>query len=107
MISKKLREIDFEPKVLMSQISQILTDAILEGLLKGGDQLIESELQKDFGISRSPLREAFRDLEKKVWLRLSLGRVPSLRELFAKTSKSIFQYAQPSKAWRPGRGTRK
>jgi len=65
MISKKLREIDFEPKVLMSQISQILTDAILEGLLKGGDQLVESELQKGFGISRSPLREAFRDLEKK------------------------------------------
>jgi DNA-binding GntR family transcriptional regulator len=40
-------------------------EAILEGVLRGGDQLVETELQKQFGVSRSPLREAFRDLEKK------------------------------------------
>jgi DNA-binding GntR family transcriptional regulator len=40
-------------------------EAILEGVLRGGDQLVEVELQKQFGVSRSPLREAFRDLEKK------------------------------------------
>jgi len=61
----KIKEHDFRPAVLGKQVSQILTDVILEGTLKQGEQLVEAELQKQFGISRSPLREAFRDLEKK------------------------------------------
>ncbi len=64
-LTGKIKDLDFRPHVLGQQVSHILTEAILEGVLKGGDQLIEVELQKQFGISRSPLREAFRDLEKK------------------------------------------
>ena len=64
-LTSKIRDLEFKPHVLGEQVSQILTEAILEGLLKGGDQLVEAELQKQFGVSRSPLREAFRDLEKK------------------------------------------
>jgi DNA-binding GntR family transcriptional regulator len=62
--SDRIKRIDFEPTVLVERISQILTDAILEGTLRGGDQLIETDLKEQFGISRSPLREAFRILEK-------------------------------------------
>ena len=65
MLTDKINPSDFNPHVLGDQIAQILTEAILEGNLKGGDRLVEVELQKHFGISRSPLREAFRDLEKK------------------------------------------
>lgn len=65
MLSKKIKQHDFRPDVLARQVSKILTEAILEDVLKGGDKLVESELQKQFGISRSPLREAFRELEKK------------------------------------------
>ncbi len=64
-LSGKIKDLEFRPHVLGEQVSRILTEAILEGVLKGGDQLIEAELQNQFGISRSPLREAFRDLEKK------------------------------------------
>jgi DNA-binding GntR family transcriptional regulator len=64
-LSGKIKNLNFQPHVLAEQVSRILTEAILEGVLKGGDQLIEAELQKQFGISRSPVREAFRDLEKK------------------------------------------
>jgi DNA-binding GntR family transcriptional regulator len=64
-LSGKIKNLNFQPHVLGQQVSRILTEAILEGDLKGGDQLVEAELQKQFGISRSPLREAFRDLEKK------------------------------------------
>ncbi len=65
MPTDQIEQIDLKPSVLAEQVSRILSDAILEGVLKGGDKLIEAELQKKFGISRSPLREAFRDLEKK------------------------------------------
>lgn len=43
----------------------MLREAILEGALKGGEQLVETELKGQFGISRSPIREALRDLEKR------------------------------------------
>jgi len=64
-LTHKLRNLNFNPNVIAEQVSKILTQAILEGALKGGDRLIEAELQKQFGVSRSPLREALRDLEKK------------------------------------------
>jgi DNA-binding GntR family transcriptional regulator len=64
-LTGKIKDLEFRPHVLGEQVSRILTEAILEGVLKGGYQLTEAELQNQFGISRSPLREAFRDLEKK------------------------------------------
>ena len=64
-LTGKIKDFDFRPHVLGEQVSHILMEAILEGVLRGGDQLVEVELQKQFGVSRSPLREAFRDLEKK------------------------------------------
>lgn len=54
-----------KPVGLGIQVAEALTRAILEGDYKGGDQLVELELQDYFGVSRSPLREAFRELEKK------------------------------------------
>lgn len=56
---------DLKPAGLAYQVAGVLSEAILEGDFKGGDQLVEMELQSRFGISRSPLREAFRELEKQ------------------------------------------
>lgn len=50
---------------LPAQISRVLSDAIINGVYKGGEQLVENELQKKFKVSRSPIREAFRELENK------------------------------------------
>jgi len=59
---------EFVPQIpvpLVDQIASFLTDAIIEGQLKGGQRLVESELQRQFKISRAPIRESFRVLEKK------------------------------------------
>ena len=64
-LTKKFQGLDFKATGLADGVSETLSQAILEGVLKGGDQLFEVELQAQFNISRSPLREAFRDLEKK------------------------------------------
>jgi DNA-binding GntR family transcriptional regulator len=61
----KNRRLEIKPASLAYQVADILTQAILEGDYKGGDQLVEMELQAHLDISRSPLREAFRELEKK------------------------------------------
>lgn len=59
-----LEKVHIKPLLLVEQVTNILTEAIVTGGMKGGDQLVETELQKYFGISRTPLREAFRALEK-------------------------------------------
>lgn len=64
-LSNKLKKVDLRSTVLVEKVSKILTEAILDGTLNGGNQLIEADIQKRFSISRSPIREAFRDLEKK------------------------------------------
>jgi len=63
--SSERKKLNFRPTVLVEEVSRTLSEAILEGVYKGGEKLIESELKEQFGISRSPIREAFRDLEKK------------------------------------------
>lgn len=64
-LAKKLKGQQIKPQVLTDQVSGILTEAILDGTLDPGERLVETDLQKQLGVSRSPLREAFRDLEKK------------------------------------------
>lgn len=49
---------------LVDQVTDFLTNAVIEGKLKGGERLVENELQRKFGISRGPIRESFRILEK-------------------------------------------
>jgi len=50
---------------LVEQITQALRESILTGRIKGEDQLFEDRLKEEFGVSRTPLREAFRVLEKE------------------------------------------
>lgn len=52
----------------MGQITEYLTNAIVEGQLIGGERLVENELQRRFGVSRAPIRESFRILEKNGFL---------------------------------------
>ncbi len=63
-----LAENEFNPQYpvsLVEQITEFLTNAIIEGRLENGQRLVENELQRRFGISRAPIRESFRILEKK------------------------------------------
>lgn len=62
---QKENEGGFRPVALVDQIAKHLRDKILTGILKGGEQLFEDALKNEFEVSRTPLREAFRVLEKE------------------------------------------
>ena len=51
-------------KTLRTEVMAILHDAIVSGQLKPGDHLKESEIASQLSVSRSPVREAFRQLEQ-------------------------------------------
>ena len=53
---------------LRERILETIRDAIMTGTLKPGEKVAEPELAARFGISRTPIREAFRQLESEGYL---------------------------------------
>lgn len=53
---------------LRERILETIRDAIIKGSLKPGEKVAEPELAERFGISRTPIREAFRQLESEGYL---------------------------------------
>lgn len=53
---------------LREKILENIRDAIVSGSLKGGSRVSEPELAERYGISRTPIREAFRQLEAEGYL---------------------------------------
>lgn len=51
-------------KTLRTEVKEIIHDAIISGQFKPGDRLIETEIADQLSVSRSPIREAFRQLEQ-------------------------------------------
>jgi len=88
--SERLKQLEFRPTVLVENISEILTDAIVKGIFKGGDQLVEDDLRQQFGVSRSPIREAFRILEKKGLVEILPRRGAFVKKITARDIKEHF-----------------
>lgn len=55
-------------QTLREKILETIRDAILKGSLRPGERVSEPELAERFGISRTPIREAFRQLESEGYL---------------------------------------
>jgi len=86
----KLITREFIPQVLTKQISEILTEEILDGALAPGTQLLETLLQRQLGVSRSPLREAFRELEQKGLVVILPRRGAFVREVTTRDVRENF-----------------
>ena len=55
-------------QTLRERILETIRESILRGSLKPGEKVAEPELAERFGISRTPIREAFRQLESEGYL---------------------------------------
>ncbi len=55
---------------LREKILETIRDAILKGSMKPGERVSEPDLAERFGISRTPIREAFRQLESEGYLKV-------------------------------------
>ncbi len=59
-----------EPKLLSEDIAESIKTAIIKGKFKPGEKISEGELAESMGISRTPLREAFRRLENEGFIQI-------------------------------------
>ena len=83
-----------EPKSLTRHIVEDLEEKIISGTLKPGERIIAEDLCKAYGVSRSPVREAFRILESQgfiVWetrkgvsvMKISTEDIDNIYRIFA------------------------
>jgi len=63
-MSEKVFEQIARSDPLVEVVLQQVTQAIISGALQPGDKLVEAKLGEQLGVSRAPLREAFRRLEQ-------------------------------------------
>ncbi|MDP8922926.1 MAG: GntR family transcriptional regulator [Chloroflexota bacterium] len=54
-----------EPRALSRRIVEQLKRVIIAGELRPGDRVLETDLAEQLGVSRGPVREAFRQLEQE------------------------------------------
>ncbi len=80
----------FKSLTLVDQITNVLRDNILTGKLKVGGQLLEDKLKQDFDVSRTPLREAFRVLEKEGLVEILPWKGAFVKKISKNDVKEIF-----------------
>ena len=65
---EKVRLLDYpveKPLTLRERIVDFIKDSVVSGRLKPGERVPEQEIAENLGISRTPIREAFRQLESE------------------------------------------
>ena len=74
-------------------VKQALADALLLGQLQPGDRLDEQALASQFGVSRTPVREALRYLAVSGLVELRPNRGAVIRELAVDEAAQLFEAA--------------
>lgn len=77
--------------VTVDRVAEGLRDGILNNRYAPGQRLIEAELTRDFGVSRGPLREAFRRLDAEGLLEIIPHRGAVVRKLSFEETVELFQ----------------
>lgn len=75
---------------LVEKIRLHLEDAIIAGRLKPRQRLVEDEIAREFSVSRSPVREALRGLERDGLVSMTPGRGACVAELTAEDVDDVY-----------------
>lgn len=78
-------------KTTPSLIADALRQAILEGVIQGGQVLRQEELATSFGVSRMPIREALHQLEAEGWLTIYPHRGAVVTSLNASEAQELYE----------------
>lgn len=76
---------------LPEQIAHSVGNAIIDGAYPAGTRIMEQQLANDFQVSRGPVREALRILEREGLVQLHARRGAQVTQLDADKLRAIFQ----------------
>ncbi len=80
-----------EPKLLSEDIAESIKAAIIKGKFKPGEKISEGELAESMGISRTPLREAFRKLENEGFIEIIPRKGAVVTEIDAQEVYDLYE----------------
>jgi DNA-binding GntR family transcriptional regulator len=80
-----------EIKTTSAQVASILKEAIFSGELVPGIRLREIEIQRSLNVSRSPIREAFKELQAEGLLTLRPNKGVIVTKLTEKDLKEVYE----------------
>jgi DNA-binding GntR family transcriptional regulator len=80
----------FAPRTIPEQVAEELGAEIVAGRRKAGERLVELDLAQNFGVSRGPIREAIRILERRRLVELLPRRGAYVRRLSLKSIADLF-----------------
>lgn len=72
-------------------VADVLRTSILKGQLKAGEQLIQADIAKQFGMSRIPVREALKQLEAEGLVKQYPNKGAIISELSASEVQEIYE----------------
>lgn len=93
MIEKEPINVTFsleELKPLRDKIASSIRDSIIEGKIKPGERLMEPDVAKTLGVSRTPLREAFLQLESEGFLKVNPRKGALVTETSPKDAEETY-----------------
>lgn len=73
------------------QIVELIREGILHGRFAPGQRLVERELCAEFGVSRNPLREAYRQLEAEGWIKITTHRGPTVATVSDDEARELYE----------------
>ena len=91
MLGEKLKHLEFRHVGIAQAISGNIVQAIMSGVLKEGEQLVEADLQKHYGVSKSPVREALREVEKMGFVEIRPRRGAFVRAITQRDIEENFR----------------
>lgn len=78
-------------KPLRDVVFETLREAIIKGVLKPGERLMENQLAENMGVSRTPVREALRKLELEGFVKVIPRKGTYVSELSYKDVHEIYE----------------
>ncbi|WP_303852297.1 GntR family transcriptional regulator [Seleniivibrio woodruffii] len=84
------QDVFIESKPLREKIADIIRTDIIKGVYRNGERLVEPKLAKNLGISRTPIREALRQLEGEGFIEIVPRRGAVVKELTIKDIDDLY-----------------
>jgi len=90
-VHKNISEIIASHRTLREKVAELLREAIIQQKIKPGERITELEIASRYGLSRTPIREAFRQLESEGFLKIIPRKGAIVAELNEKDIQDFYE----------------
>jgi len=80
-----------EPRLLSQDIAEVIRSGIIRGKYKPGEKIPEGDIASSMGISRTPIREAFRKLENEGFVQIIPRKGAVVAGINPKEVKNLYE----------------